>query len=114
MAISIASLSWRWDVEPDGTLRDARIALGALAPTVIRARDAEAEIEGKRPNADAATRAARAVSSAVSPIDDVRASAWYRREVAGELLREALTTPANVLRDPGPAGRSAVPTEGRG
>lgn len=90
MAISIVSLAWRWKQEDDGTLSDVRIALGAVAPTVIRAPDAERELEGRHPTSDIVARAVEATRAAAAPIDDVRGSAWYRREVAGRLLEEAL------------------------
>jgi CO/xanthine dehydrogenase FAD-binding subunit len=90
MAISLVSLAWRWKREQDGTLSNIRLALGAVAPTVVRATEAEAELEGHRPARDVVDRATRALRDAISPIDDVRGSAWYRREVAGRLLEEAL------------------------
>lgn len=90
MAISIVSLAWRWRRSDDGTLRDVRLALGAVAPTVVRARQAEAVLEDRQPTADVVAEAATALRAGIAPIDDVRASAWYRREVAGDLLREAL------------------------
>jgi CO/xanthine dehydrogenase FAD-binding subunit len=91
MAISIVSLAWRWRRAEDGTLTGVRIALGAVAPTVTRSEEAERALEGRRP-ADAIDDAVEAVRAAVAPIDDVRGSAWYRREVAGRLLEEALRT----------------------
>ncbi len=92
MAISIVSLAWRWSRGEDGTLRDVRLALGAVAPTVVRAPGAEEALEGRVPTDTVVTAAVEALRGDISPIDDVRASAWYRREVAGDLLREALET----------------------
>jgi CO/xanthine dehydrogenase FAD-binding subunit len=90
MAISIVSVAWRWARDEDGTLSGVRIAVGAVAPTVIRAEQAEQELEGRRPTPEVVSSAVAAMRAAVSPIDDVRGSAWYRREVAGRLLEEAL------------------------
>jgi CO/xanthine dehydrogenase FAD-binding subunit len=90
MAISVASLAWRWRREEDGRLRDIRLAAGAVAPTVVRARRAEAALEGRRPTGAVVGEAARAIAADVSPIDDVRGSAWYRREAVGRMLEEAL------------------------
>jgi CO/xanthine dehydrogenase FAD-binding subunit len=90
MAISIVSLAWRWARDEDGTLSDVRVAVGAVAPTVIRAEQAEQELEGRRPTPEVVSSAVAALRAAVAPIDDVRGSAWYRREVAGRLLEEAL------------------------
>jgi CO/xanthine dehydrogenase FAD-binding subunit len=90
MAISIVNLAWRWSRGEDGTLSGVRIAVGAVAPMVIRAEQAEHELEGRRPMPEVVSSAVAALRDAVAPIDDVRGSAWYRREVAGRLLEEAL------------------------
>jgi CO/xanthine dehydrogenase FAD-binding subunit len=90
MAISIVNLAWRWSRSEDGTLSGVRLSVGAVAPTVIRAPQAELELEGRRPTPEVIASAVAALRAAISPIDDVRGSAWYRREVAGRLLEEAL------------------------
>jgi CO/xanthine dehydrogenase FAD-binding subunit len=90
MAISIVSLAWRWRRGDDASLTGVRLALGAVAPTVVRAPEAERALEGRRPEPMVVAEAVRGIGAAVSPIDDVRGSAWYRREVAGRLLEEAL------------------------
>lgn len=64
---------------------DARIALGAVADRPIRIAAAEAAVRGLR-LADAADAARAAVASAIQPIDDIRSTASYRREVAGNLV----------------------------
>ena len=75
-----------------GRIGSARLALGSVAPTVVRARHAEAAITGK-PLDDHTVKAARtAVSSDISPIDDIRSTARYRATVAGNLLEELLTS----------------------
>jgi CO/xanthine dehydrogenase FAD-binding subunit len=91
MAISIASLSWRWQRSGDGVLADVRVAVGAVAPTVRRCSQTESELEGKRLDSRTVERAVRLIRDEVEPIDDIRASAWYRRQMTGELLKEALT-----------------------
>jgi CO/xanthine dehydrogenase FAD-binding subunit len=88
MAISVASLAWRWRRQEDGTLTGVRLAAGAVAPTVIRCRRAEAVLEGRVPTDETVAEAMDALD--VSPIDDVRGSAWYRREVVGRMLEEAI------------------------
>ena len=90
-AIAIVSLAWRWTRSADGSLKDVRLAYGAVAPTVIRVTEAEAELEGRIPTDAVVDRAAMAACASVSPIDDIRAGADYRRAMVGELLREALT-----------------------
>jgi CO/xanthine dehydrogenase FAD-binding subunit len=90
MAISIVSLAWRWRRMEDGSLTSVRLAVGAVAATVVRARGAELELEGRRASPEVLGRAVKAMEADISPIDDVRGSAWYRRKVAGRLLEEAL------------------------
>jgi carbon-monoxide dehydrogenase medium subunit len=69
---------------------DARVALGAVAPTAIRVSAAERALEGQPVGADAFRRAAEAAQAAASPIDDVRASAAFRLHLVGVLVRRAL------------------------
>jgi carbon-monoxide dehydrogenase medium subunit len=74
----------------DGTLRDVRIALGAVAPTAIRASGAEEMLEGSRPgDVDLQAVAAR-VREEVSPISDWRASAEYRSRMSSVFVKRAL------------------------
>lgn len=87
MAISISSLAWRWRRASDGTLSDVRVAVGAVAPTVHRCPATESALEGRLPEAEVAADILRAE---IAPIDDLRASSWYRREVTRALLIEAL------------------------
>jgi CO/xanthine dehydrogenase FAD-binding subunit len=74
-----------------GTVREFRVGLGSVAPVPLRARAAEALILG-RPVADLPLAAAReALMAEISPIDDIRSTARYRRIVAGNVLVQALT-----------------------
>ncbi len=59
----------------------ARIALGAVAPTIIRATDAEAYLAGKELTDEVIARAAELAASAARPISDIRGSAEYRRDM---------------------------------
>jgi len=70
-----------------GKLADVRIALGAVAPTVMRAREAEAILEGEAPSDALFEQAGAAAAAACSPIDDIRASADYRRHTVHALVR---------------------------
>jgi xanthine dehydrogenase iron-sulfur cluster and FAD-binding subunit A len=73
----------------------ARIALGSLAPTIVRARAAEDALVGTALDAGACTRAAELALEAVSPIDDVRGSAAYRLSALRNLLARSLAELAN-------------------
>jgi carbon-monoxide dehydrogenase medium subunit len=68
---------------------DVRIALGAVAPTVIRAADAESFIEGAEFTPERIDE--RLAEAAAQPIDDQRASADYRRAMVRTLTRRALS-----------------------
>jgi CO/xanthine dehydrogenase FAD-binding subunit len=75
----------------DGTLVDVRLALGSVAPTVVRAREAEQAIRGRRIDDEAIAAARAALARDIAPIDDIRSTARYRAAVAGNLLVEFLS-----------------------
>jgi CO/xanthine dehydrogenase FAD-binding subunit len=74
-----------------GRITGARIALGSMAATQIRAKAAERALEGRSLDASAANAAAAAASEGLSPSDNALASAWYRREIVGVHLRRLLS-----------------------
>jgi carbon-monoxide dehydrogenase medium subunit len=67
-----------------------RIALGAVAPTVIRAPKAEAYLEGRPITEEAMAEAGRIAATEAKPITDFRASAEYRRDLVAVLVKRAL------------------------
>jgi carbon-monoxide dehydrogenase medium subunit len=69
-----------------------RIALGAVAPTVIRAPKAEAYLEGRKISAEAMAEAGRIAATEAKPISDFRASADYRRDLVAVLVKRALAS----------------------
>lgn len=73
-----------------GLVRDVRIALGGVAPTVVRAVHAEQALRGNLLDEAGVDRAAAALTSDISPIDDMRSTAVYRGRVAANLLRDFL------------------------
>jgi xanthine dehydrogenase iron-sulfur cluster and FAD-binding subunit A len=75
---------------PPGRVRGARIALGAVAPTIVRAGEAEAFLAGRELTDEAIAQAARLAEDAARPISDVRAEAWYRSEMVRVLTARAL------------------------
>ena len=74
----------------DGALTDARVAFGAVAPTPVRAPNTEAALEGRRLDDATIETAANAARDEVSPIDDVRATAWYRKELIHNMTKRML------------------------
>ena len=81
-----------------GKCERARIALGAVAPIVKRARDAERMLEGEALSAALIEAAARQAAAESSPVDDIRASAEYRRHAVHMLARRLLTQASEQLR----------------
>ncbi|MGH7305762.1 MAG: FAD binding domain-containing protein [Candidatus Rokuibacteriota bacterium] len=78
-------------LEPDGErCRAARIALGSVGVTPIRARAAEALLTGQRFGADLMKTAGESVKGAVDPLSDQRGSAAYKREMAAVMAGRAL------------------------
>src|SRR5437660_1899583 len=67
-----------------------RISLGAVAPKVIRAQQAEAYLEGRPITAEAIAEAGRVAGSDAKPINDFRGAAEYRRHLVAVLTKRAL------------------------
>lgn len=80
-----------------------RITLGSVAPTIIRAFEAEAALEGCSLDNLLIEEAAQLAAMAASPIDDVRAGAEYRRETVRVLVRRALESIRDGGSDPTPS-----------
>ncbi len=74
----------------DGVVTEARVALGSVAPTPIRARNVEAALVGRPVDPGAAA----AVAQDIAPIDDIRSTADYRRTVAANVIRAWLAAEA--------------------
>lgn len=81
-AISKVVLAGRLVRDAAGTVTDARVALGSVAPVPVRAHAVEAALVGRPPDPAAADR----VEIDVSPIDDVRSTAAWRRRVARNVI----------------------------
>lgn len=74
-----------------GTIRDVRIAMGSIAPVVLRAVKTEDTLRGKRVDAETIAAARETLSDDIAPIDDIRSTARYRSRVAENLLGEFLS-----------------------
>ena len=94
LVISIAMVAACLTVE-DGRVRDARVAVGACSEVARRLTELEARLEGMRPG-DAPNLVREEDFDSLSPLDDVRSSASYRRHGARALVRRALDT---LVRD---------------
>jgi carbon-monoxide dehydrogenase medium subunit len=81
--------------------REARIVLGAVAPTPIRAPKAEQILIGKEMNEALAKEAGRTASEEARPISDVRASMEYRQTIISILTKRALMKAYSIIRERG-------------
>jgi carbon-monoxide dehydrogenase medium subunit len=78
-------------VDMDGsTCRRARVAAGSVAPTPLRLKEVESLLQGQRLSPELLSRAQELARQSIAPVSDVRASADYRREITGVLIRRAL------------------------
>jgi CO/xanthine dehydrogenase FAD-binding subunit len=75
---------------PSGPIQEARVVLGAVAPTAIRSFFAEQVLIGERPDEALFEKAGEAAMNDAKPIDDFRGSAEYRREMVKVLTKKAL------------------------
>ena len=75
----------------EGVMTGVRVAIGAVAPVPLRATATEAVLERQSLSKDIIEKAAETVQQEVTPIDDVRASAWYRKHLTGVYIRRALS-----------------------
>ena len=71
-----------------GRIVDVRIALGSVAPTVLRAIETEKMLRGEKPTLATLRAAQETLAREISPIDDIRSTARYRLRVAQNLLAE--------------------------
>jgi len=71
-------------------IAQCRLAFGSVGPTVLRTPHAEQMLIGQPFSAELALEAGRVAAEEISPIDDVRSTAWYRREVVRALAHDVL------------------------
>ena len=99
MDIATVGVASAITVDRSGVCTGARIALGAVAPTPLRAYAAEEMLRGKQPDAEVLQAAAELAMSQATPIDDVRGTADYRRQMVGVLTRRTLEQAGAVATD---------------
>ncbi len=76
----------------DDQISDCRIALGSVAPIVVRCVQTEDALRGRKPDTGTIKSACATLSQEISPIDDIRSTADYRLQVAKNLLTDFLLT----------------------
>ena len=90
-AISKVVMALAWQRDDDGPeWRSVRLALGSMAATPVRAPRTEAVMDGATPSQETAEAAVAALAAELTPIDDVRSTAEYRRAVAGRVLHRLI------------------------
>ena len=110
MEIAVVGAAALVTIDGDGRIAAARVALTAVAPTIVRSPAAEAVLVGATADAAVFRAAGEAAAAAASPIDDVRASADYRRAMVAVVAARALNAAAIRARGgsvPIPASRWA-------
>lgn len=75
----------------DNTCKDLNIALASLAPTPIRAKEAELVLRGKRITGSLIEESAKIAAREINPISDAYGPAWYKRDIVGVLVRRAIS-----------------------
>lgn len=90
LEISLVNVAAFLVLDGPARVREARIVLGAVAPTPMRSLSAEKVLAGGAADEETFERAGEAAAGDARPIDDFRASAEYRRQMVGVLTRKAL------------------------
>jgi CO/xanthine dehydrogenase FAD-binding subunit len=98
LTLSVVNAAVRLDMKGN-QCREARIALGSVAPTPLRCPKAEEMLQGKEMDQEIIAACAAEAMAASRPIDDQRASAWYRKKAGAALLARALTQAAGLYAE---------------
>jgi aerobic carbon-monoxide dehydrogenase medium subunit len=92
MDIAVVSIAINLTIDAKGIIKKARVALGAVATTVLLVKEAAKAIIGTKLDDAAKAKLAAACSAACKPINDKRGTIEFRTEVAGVLARRAAET----------------------
>lgn len=96
MSISITNVACAVSLGRGGRVDEIRIAIGASAPTVVRAAAMENALKGNIVNESYIKEKSTLAVDAIDPITDQRATMWYRREVIPVLAARAVTAAVNA------------------
>ena len=94
MDLAYVGVAVAYNIAADKRCVGVRIVLGAVAPTPIRARNAEALLEGQLLTEELAAKVSAEAAQESKPISDVRSSADYRRAMVGAMTKRALLNAA--------------------
>jgi CO/xanthine dehydrogenase FAD-binding subunit len=110
MEIAVVGAAAAVTLNGDGDVEACRIALTAVAPTIVRSPTAEAAIAGKAADEQSLAAVAAGASADAAPISDVRAGERYRRHAVGVMARRAVEAAVARARGehvPVPANRAS-------
>lgn len=91
MDIAVVGVAAAISLDAEGIIAEARLALGAVAPTPMRAAAAEALLPGQRLTGELLAEVGHVAAQEARPIDDLRASADYRRHLVNVLTQRVLS-----------------------
>lgn len=98
MEISLVCVGMKVDLDAAGTVATARVSLGSVGPTTLRAKACEAALIGRKLDEEAAGAAAERASMECAPLSDVRGSEQYRRMLVEALVAKAVMQCAQNLK----------------
>lgn len=99
MELATVGVAVRVTLGAGGEVADLAIVLAAVAPTPLRAAQAEGVLRGQQPTTELLAATAQAASDESRPIGDVRGSAAYRRDMVRVLTRRALEQALQAIRE---------------
>jgi len=95
MTLSVANVAVRLEMAGD-TCNEVRIAMGAMSPTPMRCTRAEEMLKGRILDKALVNKSATEAVAETNPIDDQRATAWYRKKAGAALVAQALLQAASI------------------
>lgn len=101
MAVSVVNIAVAVELNDKGKISDIRIALGSVAPTVIRCRKIEQSLIGKEPEPALMKEIHDACQEEISPITDIRSTGEYRDHAAAVIINRALESAVGQAKGKG-------------
>ncbi len=101
MAISVVTAACAVKCGRDGIVKECAIALGSVAPKPVRAYHAEKALIGQKMDDKAIAAMTKALSQDISPINDIRSTAEYRKEVAPVIVKRCLYKSCGICANEG-------------
>jgi CO/xanthine dehydrogenase FAD-binding subunit len=98
MTIAIVNAAALLGLDSDGCINQVRLSIGAAAPTAIRCLHTEQALIGKQPSEQLWESVSSLIIEEISPIDDIRGTAQYRRRAAFVLAKRALSAAVHSLQ----------------